>query len=110
MKAAITIFTALLFMVLAGQVEEAAQGETRVVFIGDSITGQGGGWLDTGYVFKMREALSAVHPERTHNLVPLGGSGMGVSSWLALARDDLGSRNSRGFFLRNRPNNFRHRH
>jgi len=87
MKAIITIFTALLFTLLANRAEGAVQGETRFVFIGDSITGQGGGWLNTGYVFKMREALSAAHPERKYTLVPLGGSGMGVASWLALARD-----------------------
>ncbi|MBI5800820.1 MAG: hypothetical protein HZA92_08880 [Verrucomicrobia bacterium] len=62
-------------------------GNARVVFIGDSITGQGGGWLGAGYVFKIREALSAVYPDGKPDLVPLGGSGMGVGAWLSLARD-----------------------
>ena len=66
----------------------ARNGNARIVFIGDSITGQGGGWLGAGYVFKMREALRAIYPEGKHDLVPLGGSGMGVSAWLGLARDE----------------------
>ena len=66
----------------------ALNGNERIVFIGDSITGQGGGWLGAGYVFKMREALRAAHPEGRHNLVPLGGSGMGVGAWLELAKDE----------------------
>jgi hypothetical protein len=37
-------------------------GNARVVFVGDSSTGQGGGWQGTGYVFKIREALNAVYP------------------------------------------------
>jgi len=66
----------------------AGDGNARIVFIGDSITGQGGGWLGAGYVFKMREALSTVYPEAKHELVPLGGSGMGVNAWLALAKNE----------------------
>lgn len=53
-------------------------GNARVAFIGDSITGQGGGWLGAGYVFKIHEALSAIYPDGEPDLVPLGGSGMGV--------------------------------
>ena len=83
----------LLALLLFGNAGSAAEpathnGNARIVFIGDSITGQGGGWLGTGYVFKMREALSAVYPECKHDLVPLGGSGMGVSAWLSLAKDE----------------------
>ncbi|MFN0080558.1 MAG: SGNH/GDSL hydrolase family protein [Prosthecobacter sp.] len=66
----------------------ASNSSTRIVFIGDSITGQGGGWRGAGYVFKMREALSAVYPEGTHDLVPLGGSGMGVDAWLSVLKDE----------------------
>jgi hypothetical protein len=62
-------------------------GSARVVFVGDSITGQGGGWVGTGYVFKMRDALNAVYPGAKPDLVPLGGSGMGVGAWLGLAKD-----------------------
>jgi len=83
----------LLALLLFGSACFAAEpathnGNARIVFIGDSITGQGGGWLGAGYIFKMREALSALYPEGKHDLVPLGGSGMGVSAWLGLARDE----------------------
>jgi lysophospholipase L1-like esterase len=63
-------------------------GNERMVFIGDSITGQGGGWRGAGYVFKMGDALRAVYPEGKHELIPLGGSGMGVNAWLALASNE----------------------
>ena len=63
-------------------------GNARVVFVGDSITGQGGGWLGTGYVFKIEEALRAVYPDSKPNLVPLGGSGMGIGSWLSTLKDE----------------------
>jgi lysophospholipase L1-like esterase len=87
------LLKSLLALLLYGNAVSAAEpgtqsGNARIVFIGDSITGQGGGWLGTGYVFKMREALSAVYPECKHDLVPLGGSGMGVSAWLSLAKDE----------------------
>ena len=86
----------LLAVLLLGTVgiaaEPALKENTRIVFIGDSITGQGGGWLGTGYVFKMRDALRAVYPEAQHELVPLGGSGMGVGAWLSLAKDEAKQR------------------
>ena len=86
----------LLAVLLLGTVgiaaEPALKENARIVFIGDSITGQGGGWLGTGYVFKMRDALRAVYPEAQHELVPLGGSGMGVGAWLGLAKDEAKQR------------------
>jgi hypothetical protein len=59
------LLKSLLALLLFGNAVSAADpgtqsGNARIVFIGDSITGQGGGWIGTGYVFKMREALSAV--------------------------------------------------
>jgi len=83
------LFTWLLFSAAAIAADSASlDGNARVVFIGDSITGQGGGWLDTGYVFKVREALTAAYPDAKPDLVPLGGSGMGVGAWLNLAKND----------------------
>ena len=86
----------LLAVLLLGTVgiaaEPALKENARIVLIGDSITGQGGGWLGTGYVFKMRDALRAVYPEAQHELVPLGGSGMGVGAWLGLAKDEAKQR------------------
>lgn len=57
-------------------------GNGRVVFVGDSITGQGGGWLGAGYCFQMEWALKQAHPEAAPQLVALGGSGMGVGNWV----------------------------
>ena len=86
------LLAVLLFGTSGIAAEPALKGNARIVFIGDSITGQGGGWLGTGYVFKMRDALRAVYPEAQHELVPLGGSGMGVGAWLGLAKDEAKQR------------------
>lgn len=86
---AIQPFALSIYLCIAACAAEPAlrDGNARVVFVGDSITGQGGGWQGTGYVFKMREALSAVYPGAKPDLIPLGGSGMGVGAWLGLAKD-----------------------
>ena len=57
-------------------------GNARVVFVGDSITGQGGGWLGAGYCFQMEWALKQTYPGATPQLIALGGSGMGVGNWV----------------------------
>ena len=83
------LLTWLLFSAAAiAEDPTSLHGSERIVFIGDSITGQGGGWLGAGYVFKMREALSATYPEAKPDLVPLGSSGMGVGAWLNLAKNE----------------------
>lgn len=83
------LLTWLLFSAAAIAADSASlNSNARVVFIGDSITGQGGGWLNTGYVFKIREALTATYPDSKPDLVPLGGSGMGVGAWLNLAKNE----------------------
>jgi len=68
---------------------DAETRQARVVFVGDSITGLGGGWINTGFTFPMRAALQAIYPGCEPKLLALGGSGMGVDSWLSLARDPL---------------------
>jgi lysophospholipase L1-like esterase len=83
------LFTWLLFCAAAIAADSASlNGNARIVFIGDSITGQGGGWLGAGYVFKIREALAATYPDSKPDLIPLGGSGMGVGAWLNLAKNE----------------------
>lgn len=80
-------FHRLLLVCLLWLTPAHAETPSRIVFVGDSITGQGGGWLNTGYVFKIRDALAAAHPTSAPDLVPLGGSGMGINSWLSLTKD-----------------------
>ncbi len=58
----------------------------RIVFCGDSITGQGGGWMGVGYCFQMDWALKQAHPGSAPVLVALGGSGMGVMGWQAVEK------------------------
>lgn len=50
----------------------------RILFVGDSITGQGG---NGGFVVMMRAAYKEVHPDATTTFIPLGGSGQTVGSW-----------------------------
>ena len=65
----------------------AGLANARVVFCGDSITGQGGGWLGAGYCFQMEWALKQRHPDATPKLVALGGSGMGVGNWIGVEKN-----------------------
>jgi lysophospholipase L1-like esterase len=57
----------------------------RILFIGDSITGQGAKFKQ-GYVNLFREAIAAAHPDWQPTYVPLGGSGHSVSSWAGLEK------------------------
>ncbi len=52
----------------------------RIVFVGDSITGQGGN-LSQGWTHLMAEALAQTHPNGVPTLIALGGSGQTVGSW-----------------------------
>lgn len=86
MKKNISLF-AVLFLLFSSLVRAdfkpmLQNGNGRVVFVGDSITGQGGGWLGAGYCFQMEWALKQAHPEATPQLIALGGSGMGVGNWV----------------------------
>ncbi len=52
----------------------------RIVFVGDSITGQGGNSAQ-GWTHLMAEALARTHPNGAPTLIALGGSGQTVGSW-----------------------------
>ena len=55
------------------------QPNDRIVFVGDSITGQGAG--SNGWAGLIGEALKATHPDGNFTIISLGGSGHGVGSW-----------------------------
>lgn len=50
----------------------------RIVFVGDSITGQGA----NGWTRLLAEALREEYPDSKYSMVSLGGSGHGVGSWI----------------------------
>ncbi|WP_269523307.1 SGNH/GDSL hydrolase family protein [Coraliomargarita parva] len=77
-----TLFLCLVCSVLwAGSLSaKILQPEDRIVFIGDSITGQGGG-NEHGWVWLIRDALKAVDASNAQTIIPLGGSGHTVGSW-----------------------------
>ena len=53
----------------------------RVVFVGDSITGQGMNIGPGGFINLFKAGLEAARPESRVTVVPLGGSGHTVGSW-----------------------------
>lgn len=54
----------------------------RIVFVGDSITGQGGNGGPNGWVGMIGAALKANDPANQQTLVALGGSGQTVGGWV----------------------------
>jgi lysophospholipase L1-like esterase len=75
--------TALLLVHAAAAPVLPRHGE-RILFCGDSITGQGGNSPD-GYCRQVEAALQAVYPGASNRVAVLGGSGQTVGSWLNLA-------------------------
>jgi lysophospholipase L1-like esterase len=77
----------LLFLLAAfGQTAVAAPSSLvrngdRVVFVGDSITGQGMNTGPGGFVNLFKAGLDAARPDSNVTVVPLGGSGQTVGSW-----------------------------
>ncbi|HEY3328656.1 MAG TPA: GDSL-type esterase/lipase family protein [Capsulimonadaceae bacterium] len=87
----IAVFAALAVAVLlrpsiSSAASTSLRTATRVVFVGDSITGQGA--LNTnGWVQLIDAALTEVSPTAHPKLVPLGGSGQSVESWQSVEKD-----------------------
>ena len=57
------------------------QNNDRIVFIGDSITGQGAKGGKGGWIAMIGEGLGLVHPDLKVTLIGLGGSGSTVGAW-----------------------------
>jgi len=83
-----TIALVLLVFSMSARADDSAgvihEGD-RIVVVGDSITGQGAG--ARGYVGLMKEGLGKAHPGTKTTVVPLGGSGQTVGSWLAIEKN-----------------------
>ncbi len=62
--------------------ESAIKNNDRIVFIGDSITGQGAKGGKGAWIAMIGEGLSLVRPEAKPALTGLGGSGSTVGAWL----------------------------
>lgn len=60
--------------------ESLLRPDDRIVFIGDSITGQG--WLHReGFIHQIEAALREKWPDGKHETIALGGSGSSVGAW-----------------------------
>ncbi|MGE9267023.1 MAG: SGNH/GDSL hydrolase family protein [Verrucomicrobiales bacterium] len=70
----------LLLSAVRAPAEKLIAATDRIVFIGDSITGQGGRG-DQGWMALIGKALQAADPKNRQELIPLGGSGQTVGSW-----------------------------
>lgn len=86
MKAILALLAGLCLL-CRGLAEEPAaalkEGSVRVVFVGDSITGQSRN-RPGGFANLMEAALRAVYPGSSPDLVALGGSGQPVGGWLGV--------------------------
>lgn len=60
--------------------------EDRIIFVGDSITGQGGNGGDRGWVGLIGGALRETNAANRQTLISLGGSGQTVSGWVNVER------------------------
>ncbi|MEA3207620.1 MAG: GDSL-like Lipase/Acylhydrolase family [Chthoniobacter sp.] len=60
----------------------AIKDHDRIVFIGDSITGQGAKGGKGGWIAMIGEGLNLVRPDAKPTLTGLGGSGSTVGAWL----------------------------
>lgn len=66
----------------------------RIVFVGDSITGQGVNAGPGGFINLIKEGLDTARPGSQVTVVALGGSGQGVGSWVGVEK---GSREKESF-------------
>lgn len=66
--------------------ESLLRSEDRIVFVGDSITGQGGNGGPDGWTGMIADALCEADPRNQQTLVALGGSGMTVNAWVGTER------------------------
>lgn len=83
MKTYIALFAVLLVAVSSvNAVTSVIQDNDRIVFIGDSITGQGDNRGKEGWISMIAEGLALERPSAKLTLVGLGGSGAGVNAWL----------------------------
>ena len=64
----------------AAPAETIVHDNDRIVFCGDSITGQGGRGATT-WVGLIKEGLAITHPKGNQTLTALGGSGSTVAAW-----------------------------
>ncbi|YCM42800.1 GDSL-type esterase/lipase family protein [Verrucomicrobiaceae bacterium 227] len=75
----------LLLPALAQQSQSLLKHSDRVVFVGDSITGQGAN-AEKGWVHLIRQAFKSAHPGAEPTFVALGGSGHTVGSWQSIEK------------------------
>lgn len=62
------------------------QNQDRIVFVGDSITGQGAKAGPGGWIAMLGEGLQLERPDANPTLVALGGSGSTIGAWLGFEK------------------------
>ncbi|MFA6292832.1 MAG: GDSL-type esterase/lipase family protein [Victivallales bacterium] len=73
-------------MAVDGAAQSLVKDGDRIVFVGDSITGQGGNFGPGGFVALVKEGLDTARPGSNVTGVALGGSGQGVGSWMSVEK------------------------
>ena len=71
--------------VIADDMPTLQQGNARVIFVGDSITGQSRN-ANSGYAHQFEAAVKAIYPDSTPQIISLGGSGHSVGSWIGIEK------------------------
>jgi lysophospholipase L1-like esterase len=80
----LAVLSAVSCPILRGEEAKPVEWDAvRIVFVGDSITGQGRNRTG-GYVNEIEKALRAVYPRGRAEIVALGGSGQSVGGWLRI--------------------------
>jgi lysophospholipase L1-like esterase len=78
----LTLIPTTLGWAQTAQRESAIKDNDRIVFIGDSITGQGAKGGKGGWIAMIGEGLNLTRPQAKPILIGLGGSGSTVGAWL----------------------------
>jgi lysophospholipase L1-like esterase len=69
----------------ADDISALKQGNIRLIFVGDSITGQSRN-VPTGYAHQFEAAVKATYPNSNPQIISLGGSGHSVGSWAGIEK------------------------
>jgi len=83
---AMSLCVCLCLNVFAADTPPLKQGNARVIFVGDSITGQSRN-VKTGYAHQFEAAVRATYPNATPQIISLGGSGHSVGSWAGVEKN-----------------------
>ena len=87
-RVAITLVLLISPLLRAAEPAPAIGPGARIIFVGDSITGQGMRQT-SGWIYRVGDALKAAYPGARPTVISLGASGISLSGWLHMASVDV---------------------